>query len=320
MTVIGIEGGVSRDHLVNVDNGAEFNVPGGPGVYASLASLLAVRWLEASAHPSALPSAEVRVFGEGADTAIDEMLSNAGTNTSWLPICVSTPTLWILTSATGRRIIRADIVSGHELGPDSDEYTPTLPTPSSFYTGLDALLLCSPRDSSADIEQDTLVAVDPDQREIARRGWGYFEELAETATLFLPSRVQLTQLGSDHWKVAQELRRRTGRSVVARADAEGCLVLPFAGGAWHVPAPLTRVVDTTGAGDSHAAALVSALSSPLGRDDLVRSAAIASLVGALTVSDWGPRALLRTSPEGLGGIDSALAHLTITERNTGATS
>lgn len=314
MTVVGIEAGFSRDHLVNTDHGSRFDVAGGPGTYAALSAALTLRWLGANVQSS---SSSVRVFGAGADEDIAKILASANVDTTWIPGGTA-PKLWILTSEAGRRIVSADHSEGHELGGDHVKYAPEPPPPPAFLAGLDALLRCAPREPRIAADRHTLVAVDPDQRQIAAHGWEYLEELAETATLFLPSRVQLTQLHAEPLRAAELIRERTGRAVVARADADGCYVLPVTGGIWHVPAVPTRVIDTTGAGDSHAASLLAAFASYQGRQDLVRCAAIASVVAALTVSDWGPQALLEATPELLGSVDDAVAKFSITEHHTGA--
>lgn len=317
MTQIGVEGGFSRDHLVNIDHGARFNTAGGPGTYAALASALTLRWLEASHSVDAGSGSAVRVFGDGADSGIKSLLTGAGIDTTWLTDAIA-PTLWILTGAAGRRIVSADHIAGHELGSGAIEYATPPSVPTGFTSALDGLLRCAPHSTDIDVDAHTLVAVDPDQSQIAERGWSYLEELAETATLFLPSRVQLSQLHLDPLSAASLIRQRTGRSVVARADSDGSYVLPMTGGIWHIAAdPVAPVVDTTGAGDSHAAALVTAFVAGGGRNDLARSAAIASIIAATTVRGWGTTILERTTPAHLGDLDAALSRITITEHYEG---
>jgi sugar/nucleoside kinase (ribokinase family) len=315
MPIIGIDGGFSRDHLVNTEQGARFDVPGGPGTYASLASQVTLRWLEDALDSSGRPASQVRLFGEGADQNILDLLTGAGVDTTWMPEPVNTPSLWILTSPSGRRIVRADRNGQYELGGDIDDYGAELATPATFTHGLDVLLRCAPR-TPGGVAPDThtLVAVDPDQREIAARGWAYIEELAETTTLFLPSRVQLSQLGSDPLEAARAIRDRTGRAVVARLDAGGAFVLTNTGEDWHVASVPTEVTDTTGAGDSHAAALVTALVCKEGKNDLVLCTAIASVIGSLVVGGWGPESLLNTDTTDLGNIEDVLKHVTTTRQ------
>lgn len=311
MTLVGIEGGFSRDHLVNVHHGARFSAPGGPGTYAALAAAVTLEWLGATSQKSPDPRSGTRVFGSGADFDISELLDSRGIDTSWLPLDRA-PKLWILTSESGRRIVRADSHRGHELQSDQPEFEPAPRPPAGFLMGLDALLRCAPSEPAIRVDPETVVAVDPDQRQIAARGWEYLEELARTTTLFLPSRVQLTQLHPDPLHAAELIRERTGRAVVARADADGSYVLPVTGEVVQVAALPTQVIDTTGAGDSHAAALLAAFSSQPDRDDLVRAAAIASVVAARTVSGWGPDPLLNVNIHEIGDVDEAIAMLPTT--------
>jgi len=86
--------------------------------------------------------------------------------------------------------------------------------------------------------------------------------------------------------VEQAVRRISpGGSVVLRTGAEGCWVARQRGRGKHVPARDTKVIDPTGAGDAHVAALLARLA--VG-DDLVRAAHWANLAASLAVEAIGP--------------------------------
>jgi sugar/nucleoside kinase (ribokinase family) len=316
VTAVVVEGGLSRDHLVHFQHGARFGVPGGPGLYAALGALLTTRWLMQDRGLTAGgPSPQVRLYGPGADLAMRTMLADAGVDVESLPVQDESYPLWILTSAHGRRIVKAASGEQHELDEDPEDATIEHAPPRSLLNGASALLRCAPRDSGEAVPAEVaVVAVDPDQRQIARLGWEYLDDLARTATLFTPSRVHLKQLGGEPRAVAAQLRDRTNRSVVARLDEDGCLVLPDTGGVWHVAAAPTSVLDTTGAGDSHAGSLVAALAAEPGHLTLAQCAAIASTVAAVTLTDWGADALLRTRLADLGPIPDALSGVELIEQ------
>lgn len=293
MTVVGIEGGLSRDHIVTVGQGSAFDQIGGPGAFASIAAAL----VAAAAGRAGLPAFSTRLFAvlPISERTVFEALEKAGVDLAFCVPVGSIPRLWILNSPDGRRIVPTAVPTGaHELH-DSQTEAPVravLP-PADFYQNLSGLLRCSPQGAPAvAIPAGVVVAVDPDQSQLAERQWGYIDELVESTTVFLPSRVQLGQLGSDPYSAARALRERTGRSVLARFDAEGALALPAEGGAWWIRSEVGSIVDTTGAGDSHAAAALAALASPLAQGDLVNAATIAAATVAHTLSGWAADGLL----------------------------
>jgi sugar/nucleoside kinase (ribokinase family) len=278
---VSIVAGVSIDHIVRAGSGAVFDVPGGPGTYASLAARAVapkdcpVR-LETRLHPD--------LHGVAA------MLTDAGVDLTGCTWDGRLWRLWILDSPEGRRIVPVDAgrttpeVGAATVDPSAPD---DLVEPS--WDRSDAIVFSAPSSPvTRPASWNGVLAVDPDQRAIAREGWAYLEAFAGVDVL-LPSRVQLRQLGTDERAVAAELRRRLDCSIVARLDADGCVVLPRGGGEWVTsPGREVPVVDTTGAGDVHAGALVASLRSDPSASGLVESAALATAAASAAIGGWGP--------------------------------
>lgn len=275
MRTIEIRGGFSIDHLVAEHFAPQWSVMGGPGWYATLGALAA-----AQLQPE--KDTQVSLTATLPQSAADE-LSEAG-------VCLAdaeigdVPRVWILNSHRGRRVIGLAAAEGsHELAEDEAVIQEGNPEEQS---DKDVLLRCAPWVPLTSSE-DQIVCVDPDQVAIATLGWEYFERLAANTSVFLPSRVQLAQLDPDPLRAAHQLRSRTERSVVARLDSDGALVLPKEGGTWWVKAPEVSVVDSTGAGDSHAGAFAAALENPDSPESLVEAAKVAAAVVASTLRGVG---------------------------------
>ena len=284
MRTVEIQGGISRDHLVTVDRPPAYGQPGGPGVYAALGALLGAAVADARTGKAT----RVRLRTQLPSGDIHELLTSAGVDLS--PTAEGpVPTLWILNAPEGRRVL-STAPPTHEL----DETDPIAEGSGTGTTGADTdiLLRSAPSTGLDDAARPSVVLVDPDQRAIAEHGWDYLTDLAPTTDVFLPSRVQLRQLDEDPRHAAQELRRRTGRSVVARLDAEGSLVLPASGGTWQVRGDRVDVVDTTGAGDSHAGALAAALGNSVTEDSLRAATVVATAVVTCTLTGTGPSGLM----------------------------
>jgi ribokinase len=90
------------------------------------------------------------------------------------------------------------------------------------------------------------------------------------------------------------LRDRCDCDVIITLGADGCLVLPRAGGSNLIPAPRVDVIDTVGAGDAFNGALSVALAEG---KDLVEAASWATAAGAFAVTRAGARGALGTREE-----------------------
>jgi sugar/nucleoside kinase (ribokinase family) len=296
VSLIGIRGGLSVDHLVAEDSGARFNCLGGPGLFAALGARLVTgtRVRLSCPHPLDEPR-----FG----TLFADMGIDTGS-------CIDVPTvprLWILNSREGRRLVSVSDTSGTEIdaGPD-DEHVVDMPDPGqAFYDGLDGLLLSSPAHGPQ--VNVPVIGVDPHQSHVARHGMSYLAQLAASATVWLPSRVQLRLIDTDPRAAAHRILGELGIPVVARLDAEGCYVVTPAG-SWTIRDKEVRVVETTGAGDASAAAVVAALS---GGADPVEAAAIGTSIARVALADWGAAALQSAEP-----LASPLPGITITKEHT----
>lgn len=93
--------------------------------------------------------------------------------------------------------------------------------------------------------------------------------------------------------IAGELQSRGVRQVIIKLGAKGCLLLE-AGTATHVPAPLVKAVDTTGAGDIFNAAFAVACAEGATRVDACQFAVHAA---ALSVTRMGCQASVPTRAE-----------------------
>lgn len=288
MTDVVIAGGISRDHIVSVERElAAFNQPGGPGYYAALAAALVARSIPPDAGEAAIT---VGLCADVRDADLRGNLARGGVDLSQTTSEHIAQRLWILDAPEGRRVL-STARGTHELDPadpqtDGVDVTPNL-------DGAGVLLRCAPTSPMADLGTTTVV-VDPDQSALAAGGWSYLAAVAPPGSVLLPSRVHLGLLGEgDVLRTARVLRERTGCSVVARLDADGSVVLPGSGGMWRVHAP-AEVVDTTGAGDSHAGGLAAALAAKgtPGEDGLVDAARWASAVARRVLGAPGAQALL----------------------------
>lgn len=300
MRTVEIQGGISRDHLVTVGRPAVYGQPGGPGLYAALGALRG-----AALHDTRTgATTRIRLRAPLPTGDIREQLTSAGVALP-PPTDGFVPTLWILNAPEGRRVL-STAPHTHEL--DDQELVVRDSQPGTTDADTDILLRSAPGAGLDDTARPAIVLVDPDQLAIAEHGWDYLSDLASTTDVFLPSRVQLRQLHADPRQAAQELRRRTSCSVVARLDTEGSLVLPASGGTWRVSGDDVEVVDTTGAGDSHAGALAAALGDAVDGHTLIAATAVATAVVARTLTGSGAAELMSGPDLTLADLSTITVH------------
>jgi sugar/nucleoside kinase (ribokinase family) len=277
--LVGVLGGLSVDHIVQAHGEAHFDCPGGPGLYASLGASL-------------VDGASVRLACRLPEDPITfgHILHEASVD---LSNCVGTPQvprLWILYSPDGRRIVPTarstgsiEIVGVDELDEDDFEAGP------GFFDGLDALLACAPRHRVANVSARTACGIDPEQREVRRRGWSYWREVGIGVDLLLPSRMQLLLLDDDPIRAAESLHESLGVAVVARLDRDGALVIEADGSRWRIHDSRVRVVDPTGAGDTMAGATMAGRAIGYG---VAESAALGVSAARLVLGGPGPAGLV----------------------------
>jgi sugar/nucleoside kinase (ribokinase family) len=265
------------DHIVQAYGEAHFDCLGGPGLYASLGASLVDG---ASVRLACRLPEDPMTFGHLLDEAAVD-LSN----------CASTPhvpRLWILYSPDGRRIVPTAAGSVEIAGPDEEDED-DFEAGTAFFDGLDALLACAPRHRVPNVSARTACGIDPEQREVRRRGWSYWQEIAAGTDLLLPSRMQLLLLDDDPIRAAESLHKSLGVAVVARLDRDGALVIEADGSRWRIHDSCVRVVDPTGAGDTMAGATMAGRAIGYG---VAESAALGVSAARLVLSGPGPAGLL----------------------------
>jgi len=284
VTDVGISGGLSIDHLVTAPTGARFGQLGGPALYAALGAGL-VAGTRVRLHttlPRSTPAFARTLLAAGVDLTSCSEVSDV-------------PRLWILNSAQGRRIVPTTPPPGLELdGPadEPDQYDTQPSPPATFLRELDGVLFCAPRVIPTPAD-GPIVGVDPDQREVRRRGAAYWRAVAVVGGVLLPSRIQLTAVDPDPHRGAQRLAGSTGVAVAARLDSAGAYAVDPAGRGWTIHDEHAEIVDTTGAGDTSAGAIVAALAAGA---DLPTATALGVSAARVVLSGWGPTALTRHPP------------------------
>jgi hypothetical protein len=320
VSVLGVRGGLSVDHLVAVGAPVAYDQLGGPGLFGALGGRLvagtAVRLV------TGLPDEEPRfatLFGSlGIDVA-----------SCWALLDV--PRLWILNAPEGRRIVEtappsaveiegadaAGAASGSAIEPATGATVGTAGTDAAaanagaaatdsaggsdpergpdletaFAAGLDGLLDSSPL-TRPRVASTTLVGIDPHQLPLQRDGLDYLRRVVPPGGVVLPSRVQLGLLDPDPRAAARLIATELGVAVVARLDREGMYVVGSEG-TWTVRDPSVEVRETTGAGDSSAAAIVASLAQGA---DLVTAARFGASIARIALSDVGSLGLARAHP------------------------
>lgn len=274
MTVVGVRGGLSVDHLVHAGAGVRFDELGGPGLFGALgAGLVAGTQIRLYAR---LPDDEPRFA---------KLFQELGFDTS---ASVREPTamrLWILNSQQGRRIVTTSSTGPVELegGTESADDPDDVPVTGE----IDGLLDSSPLERPV-VAEAVRVGVDPHQLPLQAEGPDYLRRVSPPNALVLPSRVQLRLIDPDPLAAARGIQARFGLDVIARLDRDGMVVIT-SDGEWTVRDPDVQVVETTGAGDSSAGAIVAAWTAGA---DLATAAAYGVSVARLALSDWGHEGLL----------------------------
>jgi sugar/nucleoside kinase (ribokinase family) len=292
--VLGVRGGLSVDHLVTAGAGARFGQLGGPGLYGALGGRM-VEGVRVRLATN-LPREDLRFV---------EVFERLGIDTAASTTTPTVPRVWILNAPEGRRIVetapRASAGAEIEqreaapMPPSRDLEEADLPAEPAFYAGLDALLESSPL-ARPPANPGTVVGIDPHQLPLAREGLAHLRRVSPPGAVLLPSRVQLGLLGRvpgvDPRCTARRLADELGTWVFARLDSDG-LFVTGPDGSWSVRDPAVRVTETTGAGDSSAAAILGALA--LGADP-VTAAGFGVSAARLALSDWGHLGLARAAP------------------------
>jgi sugar/nucleoside kinase (ribokinase family) len=138
----------------------------------------------------------------------------------------------------------------------------------------------------------TRIGLDPHQTLVAEEGLDHLRRVVSATTVLLPSRVQLGLLDSDPRRAARSLAAGLGLPVVARLDAEGSYVVT-SDGVWSVRDHAVTVVETTGAGDAGAGAVVAALAAGA---DPVEAAMFGTGIARIALAGWGHEALAAATP------------------------
>ena len=279
MTTFGVSGGLSVDHLVTVDQAPHYRCLGGPGLYASLAAAL-------------VPGVTVRLSSMiPTDTGrFAATFEAAGVDITHSAASAAAPTLWILNSPEGRRLVSTIAPTASvEIADDDELDIFEHPLPASFLDGLDGLLLCAPRRLELPA-RIPIVGIDPDQEEATTSGNPHWDTLSGDGRVLLPSRVQLRALDLDVHAAARQLAERLDIPVVARLDVDGVYLVDNAnGGCWRIQDCDVDVVDTTGAGDAMAGATLAALTTGM---PLPEAAALGVSAARLTLSSWAHAGLV----------------------------
>lgn len=308
MIAVGIDAGLTVDHVVTVGHEARFYECGGPGWYAALGAHLVAGVQPVLA--AALPDDDPR---------FRDALASRGIDLRYAWGVPAVPRVWILNAPEGRRIVSAEPPLGTELevSPTLDgsartgsggvgghaEAPPRSPenrdderaVSAQMLAGLDGLLRSSPERVLPDGPVAPVVGVDPHQILMAREGLHYLRRVMPAhGGVCLPSRVHLRAVSDDPERAAVTLARQCGVPVVARLDVDGMVVVDTeAEHLWRVTDPAVTVRETTGAGDASAAAIVAALARGY---DVVTAARFGTSVARIALSDWGAAGLLASDP------------------------
>ncbi len=282
MTTLGIEGGLSVDHLVRVGEAPHFFQLGGPGLFSALGARLVTgtKVMLRTALPSSVPQ-------------FSEVLMAAEVDLSLCDAVRDVPLVWMLDSPEGRRVVLTGPRDGLEIAEVDEPPAARSSAKTKLFPSLDALLLCSPLRLPADAKNAVVVGVDPEQRKTNAKSLSYWKRLTiPQRTVLLPSRMQLASVDEDAFRAVLRLHEILNVPVIAKLDVDGAFAVDESG-AWHVHDEAVRVVETTGAGDALAGAVLAAIAS--GRD-IATATALGVSVARLALSDWGAGGLMNSRP------------------------
>jgi ribokinase len=282
MIRVGVDGGLTVDHIVRVGKPPHYSSLGGPGLYASLGAQL-VEGTQALLR-AGLPTSEPKFADD---------LQRAGVDIGLCETVPKVPTVWVLDSPEGRRLVLAEAPDQLEIAAADEGGQELPPVDWRPYRGLDGLVLCSPDHVPVRRGGAGIVGVDPDQRLSRAKAWRYWTRIsAAKGSVIFPSRLQLSSVGADPLAAARLLHEALKVPVVAKLDAEGAAAID-AEHTWVVRDNRVRLVDTTGAGDAMTGAAVAALAAGC---DLATATALGVSVARLALAGWGHRGLLGQTP------------------------
>ncbi len=282
MSTVGIDGGLSVDHLVRVGEAPHFFEVGGPGLFAALGARLVngTKVMLRSALPSSVP--EFR-----------EVLTAADVDLSLCGVARDVPRVWMLDSPEGRRLVLTGPPDGLEIAEADEAPVARSTVRTKGFPSLDALLLCSPLRLPADVKNALVVGVDPEQRKTNAKSLSYWKRMTiPQKTVLLPSRVQLASVDEDSFRAVLRLHEILNVPIIAKLDVDGAFAVDESG-AWHVHDEAVQVVETTGAGDAMAGAALAAIASGC---DIATATALGVSVARLALSDWGAGGLINSQP------------------------
>jgi sugar/nucleoside kinase (ribokinase family) len=279
--IVGVDGGLSVDHLVRVGEAPHFFELGGPGLFAALGARLVqgTKVMLRASLPSCVPE-------------FSEVLAAADVDLSLCGDARDVPRVWILDSPEGRRLVLTGPPAGLEIA-EKDEVPVRSAAKARGFPRLDALLLCSPLRLPSDAKHAAIIGVDPEQRKTKAGSLSYWKRITiPQKSVLLPSRLQLVCVDSDPVRAALHLCELLNVPVIAKLDADGALAVDGSG-AWHVTDEAVQVVETTGAGDAMAGASLAAMASGC---DLVTATALGVSAARLALSGWGAGGLISSRP------------------------
>jgi sugar/nucleoside kinase (ribokinase family) len=280
VTIVGVDGGLSVDHLVRVGEAPHFFELGGPGLFAALGARLieGTKVMLRTALPSSVPE-------------FSEVLTAADVDLSLCGVAREVPRVWILDSPEGRRLVLTGPPAGLEIAEADEVPAGRSTSKAKGFPRLDALLLCSPLRLPADVKYAAILGIDPEQRKTSANSLSYWKRITiPQKSVLIPSRLQLVSVDNDPFRAALHLCEMLEVPVIAKLDADGALAVD-ASGAWHVTDEEVQVVDTTGAGDAMAGAALAAIASGC---DIATAAALGVSAARLALSDWGAGGLINS--------------------------